>query len=64
MKALSGLDIGIIVAFLASVVVIGAWAAKRASKSAEDFFLSGRSMPWWLLGVSTTASQGKSPVPP
>ena len=55
MKALSGLDIGIIVAFLASVVIIGAWAAKRASKSAEDFFLSGRSMPWWLLGVSMVA---------
>ncbi len=55
MRALSGLDIGIIVAFLASVVVIGAWAAKRASKSAEDFFLSGRSMPWWLLGVSMVA---------
>ena len=55
MKALSGLDVGIIVAFLASVVVIGAWAAKRASKSAEDFFLSGRSMPWWLLGVSMVA---------
>ncbi len=55
MKALSGLDIGIIVAFLASVVVIGGWAAKRASKGAEDFFLSGRSMPWWLLGVSMVA---------
>ena len=55
MKALSGLDIGIIVGFLVSVIVIGAWAAKRASKSAEDFFLSGRSMPWWLLGVSMVA---------
>ncbi|MDO4366955.1 MAG: Na+:solute symporter, partial [bacterium] len=55
MRGLSGLDIGIIVGFLASVIVIGAWAAKRASKSAEDFFLSGRSMPWWLLGVSMVA---------
>jgi len=54
-KTLTTLDIGIIVGFLASVVVIGAWAAKRASKSAEDFFLSGRSMPWWLLGVSMVA---------
>lgn len=52
---LSTLDVVIIVAFLLSVVVIGAWAAKRASKSAEDFFLSGRSMPWWLLGVSMVA---------
>ena len=55
MSRLTGLDIGIIIAFLLSVIVIGAWAAKRASKSAEDFFLSGRSMPWWLLGVSMVA---------
>ena len=55
MDKLSGLDVGIIIGFLVSVIVIGAWAAKRASKSAEDFFLSGRSMPWWLLGVSMVA---------
>ncbi len=55
MDKLTGLDIGIIVGFLLSVVIIGAWAAKKASKSAEDFFLSGRSMPWWLLGVSMVA---------
>lgn len=52
---LQPLDYGIIVGFLLSVIIIGAWAAKRASKSAEDFFLSGRSMPWWLLGVSMVA---------
>ena len=52
---LKPLDYGIIIGFLLSVIVIGAWAAKRASKSAEDFFLSGRSMPWWLLGVSMVA---------
>lgn len=55
MKTVTNLDWTIIAAFLASVIVIGAWAAKRASKSAEDFFLSGRSMPWWLLGVSMVA---------
>ena len=54
-SVLSKLDYGIIVAFLLSVVVIGAWAAKRASKSASDFFNSGKSMPWWLLGVSMVA---------
>ena len=51
----TNLDWTIIASFLVSVIVIGAWAAKRASKSAEDFFLSGRSMPWWLLGVSMVA---------
>ncbi len=52
---LHAVDIWIIAGFLLSVVAIGAWAAKRASRSAEDFFLSGRSMPWWLLGVSMVA---------
>lgn len=52
---LSTLDLGIVVAFLASVVVIGSLAARRAGRSAADFFLSGRSMPWWLLGVSMVA---------
>ena len=55
MKMLTSIDWVIVVGFLVSVIVIGAWAAKRASKSAEDFFLSGRSMPWWLLGVSMVA---------
>ena len=52
---LQPLDLGIIVAFLLSVIAIGVIAAKRSSKSAEAFFLSGRSMPWWLLGVSMVA---------
>jgi SSS family solute:Na+ symporter len=52
---ISFLDGAIIIVFLISVIVIGAAAAKRASKSAADFFLSGRSMPWWLLGVSMVA---------
>lgn len=49
------LDGAIIIGFLASVVAIGSAAAWRSSKSAADFFLSGRSMPWWLLGVSMVA---------
>ncbi len=48
-------DIAIVVAFLISVVVVGSLAARRAGRSTTDFFLSGRSMPWWLLGVSMVA---------
>lgn len=55
MLKLLSLDGAIIVGFLLSVIIIGSIAAKRASKSASDFFLSGRSMPWWLLGVSMVA---------
>lgn len=49
------IDKVIIIGFLITVVSIGAAAAKRAGKSADDFFLSGRSMPWWLLGISMVA---------
>lgn len=55
MLKISFLDGAIIVGFLLSVVAIGSAAARRSSKSASDFFLSGRSMPWWLLGVSMVA---------
>ncbi len=55
MLKISVLDGAIIIGFLLSVVAIGSAAARRSSKSAADFFLSGRSMPWWLLGVSMVA---------
>ncbi|AWI10076.1 sodium:solute symporter family protein [Ereboglobus luteus] len=52
---LSFLDLAIIAGFLISVVLVGSAAARRSGRSAGDFFLSGRSMPWWLLGVSMVA---------
>jgi len=52
---LSPMDQAIVVAFLASVVIVGSLAARRAGRSTADFVLSGRSMPWWLLGVSMVA---------
>ena len=55
MFKLTLLDIGIIVGFLVAVVGVGAAAARRSSRSASDYFLSGRSMPWWLLGISMVA---------
>jgi Na+/proline symporter len=55
MLNISFVDAVIIVGFLLSVVVVGSAAARRAGKSTSDFFLSGRSMPWWLLGVSMVA---------
>ncbi len=55
MLKISLLDAAIIIGFLVSVIVIGSAAARRSSKSTSDFFLSGRTMPWWLLGVSMVA---------
>ena len=55
MLTITWIDAVIIFGFLLSVVIVGSLAAKRAGKSADDFFLSGRNMPWWLLGVSMVA---------
>jgi len=52
---LKPIDLVIIVSFFLIVVGIGAWQSRKAGKSSEDFFLGGRSMPWWLLGISMVA---------
>jgi Na+/proline symporter len=53
---LSTLDWVIIIVFFIISLIIGLYAARTAGKSASEFFLSGRNMPWWLLGVSMVAT--------
>lgn len=53
--ALAGIDWLIIAGFLAVIILIGVLVSKRASSSSAEFFLGGRSMPWWLLGISMVA---------
>ena len=49
---LVGIDWAIIISFFSISFFIGVWVSKRAGSSSSEFFLSGRNMPWWLLGVS------------
>lgn len=42
--------------FFIILLSIGFLASRNAGRSASDFFLSGRNMPWWLLGVSMVAT--------
>ena len=49
-------DWSAIVAFFAIVIGIALWCSRRAGSDAKDFFLSGRSMPWWLIGISMSAA--------
>ena len=46
----------IIVGFFIISLIIGIYASKKAGKNYSEFFLSGRNMPWWLLGVSMVAT--------
>ncbi|MBN2416457.1 Na+:solute symporter [bacterium] len=56
-------DFAIIGLFLAIVIIIGIIASKTAKKSTAQFFLGGRTMPWWLLGVSMVACTFSADTP-
>ncbi|MCD8443383.1 sodium:solute symporter family protein, partial [Tenacibaculum finnmarkense] len=60
---LTTLDYAIIIGFFLISLLIGVWASKSAGKSSADFFLSGRNMPWWLLGVSMVATTFAADTP-
>jgi Na+/proline symporter len=45
-------DYAVILAYFAILVGIGSYFRKKAAASMEDYFLAGRKMPWWALGLS------------
>ena len=53
---LNGLDWIVIGAFFVLLALIPALASLKSRKTANDFFTSGRSMPWWLIGFSMVAA--------
>lgn len=63
MVELSTLDIALIITFFAITLFIGIYVSKQSGKSASEYFLSGRSMPWWLLGVSMVATTFSTDTP-
>jgi len=46
----------IVIGFLVLVTLIGVFMSKMASKGLKDYFLGGRTIPWWVLGISTATS--------
>lgn len=60
---LSTLDWTIVGAFLVVSLLIGLIVSRQSGKSSADFFLSGRNMPWWLLGVSMVATTFSADTP-
>ncbi len=46
------IDISIIIAYIATTLVIGFWVSKRATKDLKSYFLGGNTLPWYVLGVS------------
>lgn len=61
--ALSQLDWIIVAIFFTIVLGIGWVASRTAGKSSSEFFLGGRGMPWWLLGISMVACTFSADTP-
>lgn len=49
------LDISIIICYLTATIAIGLIARKRAEKSKDDYLLGGKSLPWYMLGLSNAS---------
>lgn len=49
---LHALDLAIIVVYFLTVVLLGLWVSRRGAKDLDAYFLGGKKMPWYMLGVS------------
>ena len=54
-SALGPIDATIIIVYLIGITILGAWVG-RFIKTDEDFFLAGKSLPWWAIGMSMVVS--------
>jgi len=63
MVELSTLDYTLIISFFAITLFIGIYVSKQSGKSSAEYFLSGKNMPWWLLGVSMVATTFSTDTP-
>ena len=61
--ALTTIDWVIVGIFFTIVLGIGWVASLSAGKSTSEFFLGGRGMPWWLLGISMVACTFSADTP-
>ena len=60
---LSFIDWCIIGAYFAISLAVGIWASRNAGEDRRSFFLAGRNMPWWLLGISMVATTFSTDTP-
>ena len=53
---LNTIDIVILLVYFAAMLVVGIYVTRRASKNLDSYFLGGKTMPWWLLGISNASA--------
>ena len=49
---LTTIDIAIVLLYLASMLIIGWYFRKKARQNKESYLMGGKSLPWYMLGLS------------
>jgi SSS family solute:Na+ symporter len=50
------LDLTIIVLYFGLMILVGWWVARKAARDSESYFLAGKSLPWWIIGIAHGSS--------
>jgi Na+/proline symporter len=57
------IDWAIVALYVLSAIGIGVYFTKRAANSTADFFVAGRTLPWWIAGTSIVATTFSADTP-
>src|SRR6266516_4760379 len=60
---LQTIDFAIVAGYFVLILGLGLFFARRAKRSMLDYFLSARSMPWWLAGTAMVATTFSADTP-
>lgn len=52
MHLLSSIDYALIILYFIGLIMLGLYLKRRAGQSIENYFLAGRNLPWWCIGIS------------
>lgn len=60
---MAAFDYVIVISYMLFAMSIGVFFSKKASKDSESYFLGGRNLPWWMIGISMAATSFASDTP-
>ncbi|MSU66515.1 MAG: hypothetical protein EXS38_10525 [Opitutus sp.] len=49
-------DYAVFAAYIVATVALGFWVARKGVKTSRDYFLGGRTLPWYVVGASIVAT--------
>ena len=55
----SAFDYGVFIVYILGIVGLGLWVSREKKdhkKDSKDYFLAGKSLPWWVIGSSLIAA--------